>query len=250
MINKKYCYLLTLFLITLSLYSCSSGPEFKFSENETFQKKFGEEIKKIKKDRTQSSPETSNKNNLDPTDSSNLFVPISQSETGQDKSNSFDYVDISHMGSKQPKPHFPNYETYQQGIANNPSNNLSPRIFEISYTTYLNPPFDESSREFDFIEIPETDSFGVKSSASYKNYTLVPIDSIQNAIKTINLSKTDEDIDFSKKMIVEKKALLRHKKLDRFQEKNQYIKFFQDQSSQASNGALENDLINPNTKKN
>ena len=250
MIYKKYCYLLTLLSINASLPSCSSSPEFKFSENETFQRKFGYQIEKIKRERTQSLPEKSSKNNLDPTQSSNLFVPISQSDMGQDKSNSFDYVDISHIGSKQPQQHFPNYETYQQGIANNPDKDLSPRIFEISYNTYLNPPFDESSQEFDFIEIPETDSFGVKSSASYKNYTLVPLNSIQNAINTINLSKTVEDVEFSKKMIVEKKALLRRKKLDRFQEKNQYVKFFQDQSNQASNKATENDLINPNTKKN
>lgn len=241
--QKKYRWLF--FLLILICSSCSNHQEFNFSDNSNFEKKFGNQVELINSERNfQQNSSSNNSDTLDPTNAVNLNIPIFQNENNDDKSNSFNYVDISHFGMAQPRQYFPNYETYQQGARNNPNSNLSPRIFEISYNTYLNQPFDESGKDFDMIDIPEIDSYGVRSSSNNKNYNLVPIKSLQNAVKTINDSKTIDDIEFSKKIIVEKKVLLRRKKLDRFQEKNQYVKFFQDSSSQAKFDSNEDDLLN------
>lgn len=252
---KRYCCLLFLLITTITT-SCSRptpSPELNFSQNDVFEKKFGNEIAKIKNERKLQEANAQNGDPLNPKNANNFFSPNFQYDNSQDKSNSFNYVDISYLGSQQPKQHFPDYETYQQGATSMPNNGLSPRVFEISYNTYLNPPFSNSGEEFDVIDIPEVDSFGVRSSSNNKNYTLVPIESVRNAVKTINDSKTLEDMEFSKKIIAEKKVLLRRKKLDRYQEKNQYVKFFQNSAVQANNQTKDDPLdlnFDSNSKKN
>ena len=81
------------------------------------------------------------------------------------------------------------------------------------------------------------DSFGVKSSSGNKNYTLVPIQSLQEAVKIINQTRSEEDIEFSKRLIVVKKSLLRKKNISRYEEGNSYVKFFE-QTTEANNNNL------------
>jgi hypothetical protein len=204
-------------LLLINLTSC----QLFFDQsplNKKFKDRYSAEIEKINKSRNmQASPKE---------DLEKLLTPSSQTDNDSDGANSFDYVGISHFGSNQ-KKYFPDYETYEQGKFSNPSDQFSPKIFEIGYNTYLNQPFTKNGVEFDFIEIPESDSFGIKSSPDNKNYTLIPIRSLQDSIDIMNKSKTAEDIEFSKKLITDKKFLIRKKNLERYNENDEYVKFFE-----------------------
>jgi hypothetical protein len=221
-------------LLIINLTSCQLI--FKeTSHNKKFEDQYSDDIEKIKQSRN---AQTSPKEDLE-----KLLTPTLQNDTNLDGSNSFDYVGMSHFGSNQ-KKYFPDYETYEQGKFSNPSDQFSPKIFEISYNTYLNQPFTRSGVEFDFIEIPESDSFGIKSSSTNKNYTLIPMRSLQDSIEIINKSKTAEDIEFSKKLIVDKKFLIRKKNLERFNENDEYVKFFE-KSLDSKNVNVASQNLNP-----
>jgi hypothetical protein len=229
--------------IILFLTSCLRPDDQNFFAgdeiNKNFEKKFGSQIEEIKMGRAIEEVDQDSEvfNSKDP---KNLFSPEGQFTNGDNISNSFDYVDKSYFGSPQPKQFFPSYETYQQGISNNPNQGLSPKIFEISYNVFLNPPFNILGEEFDYIDIPKVDAFGVKSSSYNKNYTLIPIRSLEKAIAQINKSKTPEDIEFSKKIIAERKAIIRNKKQNNFQEKNQFVRYYE--SSIIDNKKSSNDI--------
>ena len=227
--SRIYFTIYLLIFITLSSCAEMVRSDVKFSNNDVFEEKYRDEILKINADR----------NYQERPDLKTYFKPSEQDLSHIDNVNSFDYVGISNFDTEQPKKIFPNFETYELGINRNPNSALSPRIFEISYNTTLNPPFNRNGEEFDFIDIPEKDSYGVKSASNDKNYTLVPLQSIYYAINQINNSRTSEDIEFSKKIILEKKLLLRKKKLQKFQEKSQYAKLFED-------SYLKNDKISKN----
>jgi hypothetical protein len=214
---KKIYYKIYFSLLIINLTSCQLI--FKEpSHNKKFEDQYSNDIEKINKSRNmQATPEE---------DLEKLLTPTLQNDTNSDGANSFDYVGISHFGSNQ-KKYFPDNETYEHGKFSNPSDQFSPKIFEIGYNTYLNQPFTKSGVEFDFIEIPESDSFGIKSSPDNKNYTLIPIRSLQDSIDIMNKSKTAEDIEFSKKLIVDKKSLIRKKNLERYNENDEYVKFFE-----------------------
>jgi len=225
--------IISIFIFVSLNYSCATPKDVNFFSgdeiNENFQKKFGNKIQAIKDDRSLNQP--AEKQNI-ATDVNNFISPESQFDTGDNISNSFDYVDISYLGSPNPKQFFPSYETYQQGFLNNPDQQLSPKIFEISYNTFVNPPFNNLGEEFDYINIPTVDAFGVRSSSANKNYTLVPIKSLETAISQINNSRSNEDIEFTKKIIAERKFLIRNKKLNKYQEKNQFVRYYDSASSQ------------------
>lgn len=221
-------------LLIINLTSCQLIFK-KPSLNKKFEDQYSNAIEKINKSRN---AQATSKEELE-----KLLTPTLQDNNDSDGANSFDYVGMSHFGSNQ-KKYFPDYETYEQGKFSNPSDQFSPKIFEISYNTYLNQPFTKSGVEFDFIEIPESDSFGIKSSPANKNYTLIPIRSLQDSIDIMNKSKTAEDIEFSKKLIVNKKLLIRKKNLERYNENDEYVKFFEKSiDSKSINVASQN--INP-----
>ena len=222
-------------LLIINLTSCQLI--FKEpSHNKKFEDQYSNDIEKINQSR--------NAQKLPEEDLTKLLTPTLQNDTGVDGSNSFDYVGMSHFGSTQ-KKYFPDFETYEQGKFSNPSDQFSPKIFEIGYNTYLNQPFTKSGVEFDFIEIPESDSFGIKSSPANKNYTLIPIRSLQDSIDTINKSKTAEDIEFSKKLIADKKFLIRKKNLERYNENDEYVKFFEKSINDPKNINVASQNINP-----
>lgn len=224
---------LSIFLV-LNLGSCSQDLS-NFSTNEVFESRYKSEANKINKERMMD-----DKNNkisflgvdsgYDFKNSSNFQTPEGQDLPSKTLANKYNYIDISYLGSKNAQ-YFPDIETYQHGIKNNPDSGLDPNIFEISYNTYLNKPFNNVGEDFDKIYIPIVDGHGVKSSALDKNYNLVPIASLQNAVKNIIESRSEDDLEISRKLIAEKKVLLRKKQLEFYKEKNEYIKFFENNLS-------------------
>lgn len=222
------------FFLALNLGSCSQDLS-NFSTNDVFESRYKTEANRINKERI---VDDKNSNfgflgidsGYDFKNPSNFQTPEAQDLPAKILANKYNYVDISYLGSKNVQ-YFPDIETYQQGIKNNPDSGLDPNVFEISYNTYLNKPFNNIGEDFDKIYIPILDGHGVKSSASDKNYNLVPIASLQNAVKNIIESRSDDDLEISRKIIAEKKGLLRKKQLEFYKEKNEYIKFFENNLS-------------------
>lgn len=222
------------FVLVLNLASCSNNLS-NFSSNDLFEARFKSDTDKINKIRTLNEEKSvfgflGSDSNIDYKNPSNFQTPDRQNLPSKTLANKYNYVDISYLGSKNAQ-HFPDLETYQQGIANNPDSGLDPNVFEISYSTYLNKPFNNLGEDFDKINIPIQDGYGIKSSASDKNYNLVPIASLQNAIKTIIESRSQVDLEITRKLIVERKNLLRKKQLEYYKEKNDYVKFFENNLS-------------------
>lgn len=211
---------------------------FNDKKNSRFEKIYSKEVEKINRERELKNEDNAkNFNDI-------LTTPSQQDQVTSNDSNSFDYVDISYIGAKKQEKYYPDFETYEFGKNSQPSNAFSPKIFEIGYNTYLNKPFSVSGVEFDYIDIPELDSFGVRSSSGNKNYTLVPIQSLQEAIKVINQARTEEDIEFSKKLIVDKKNLLRKKNSLRNNDDKDYAKFFEKSSEVNNINVAKEEFIN------
>jgi hypothetical protein len=224
--NKIIKLIITIILFIFS-FSCQQNNGKKFNSNADFERKYKKEVNQINKGRIiKDSKKTSEFEKLNPSNIDNLLTPELQNKNSSNIANSFSYVDISKIGiNNAENQYFPNYETYERNINNGPKNQFSPKIFEINYNTSLNLPFNQIGAEFDYINIPDYDKSGIESSSKDKKYTLIPILSLQNAIKILKDSRNDEDLEFSKKIIVEKKSLDRKKNLEQYQEKNEYLDF-------------------------
>lgn len=220
--------------LALNLVSCSNDLS-NFSTNDVFESRYKSEANKINKQRTMQEDRgvlgfLGMDSGFDYKNPTNFHTPDGQNSPSKTLANKYNYIDISYLGSRNVQ-YFPDLETYQQGISNNPDSGLDPNVFEIAYNTYLNKPFNNLGEDFDKIYIPIQDGHGVKSSASDKNYNLVPIASLQNAVRTIINSRSQDDLEISRKLIAERKNLLRKKQLEYYKEKNEYIKFFENNLS-------------------
>lgn len=186
--------------------------------NQYFQKKYGEQVNKIKAERTPSKEMQKD-----------LLVPqaFGQYESGAaadpslPNSEYYAYVDVSKFGEKFPQKYLPDGEAYEQNRARSPSNSLPPDVFEVSYNIGIHPPFRKVGAEFDGINIPESDIYGVKTKALEKPYLLVGNNSLQKNIDHIEAARTAEDVEFSEILMKEQKQLRR---------KGKMIKIFGDDS--------------------
>lgn len=208
--QKFYTILITISSLLFLLPSCSK----QLNINETFEKKYGKEIEKIKVERAQA------KESKQQVTSS--MAPTAE-EVARDivaESDYYPYVDVSKFGEKTPQNYLPNAESYEQTKANNPANSLPANMFEITYNTTLHPPFRKNDDAFDAIKIPPSDVYGVKTAMSEKAYLLAGNDVVQKTIDQINAEKTREDIEISHILIKEQKQLRRQEKMEKMFGKN------------------------------
>lgn len=201
-------FLLKLLLPTFcfaGIFACSSPQNI----NETFEQKFGKQVEKIKAERT---PPKSSKNEITSSPAPVLNDLYDSDSSGQNK-NYYAYVDVTKFDEKIPQHYFPNGESYEQEVVKNPSNSLPQNMFDVSYNTVLYPPFRRIGAEFDRIEIPEKDAYGVKTAMSEKSYLLAGNDSLQKNIDQIISEKNSDEIEFSETLIREQKQLKRKEKM-------------------------------------
>lgn len=192
-------------ILLFFLFSCSSSADL-YQSNEKFIKKYEEEVQKINEQRK---PQEETKKEV-----IILTPPTTQEVTEElaSKVEYYPYVDIAQLGDAPKQSTIPNRETYEQ-VGATTAASLPASIFEINYNLALYPPFHKPSAEFDAINVPEYDAFGVPTALSNKSYLLVGNDVLQSAVDSINSQKTKSNIEISKMLIAEKKKMQRQDKI-------------------------------------
>lgn len=206
-LKKNQKKTLKLFFILFALCSASCSP--KNTLNSAFQKKYGKEVKKIADSRVP--PKTSQKKDdkLDFASPQDEYMK-QQSPISSDYEQYYASVDPDEYASTPPRNFLPNGEVYEQ--AKSAPESLPKNIFNISYRTALSPAFRKSGVDFDLINIPPQDSYGVITAMSEKEYFLVGNNSLQKNIDYINKSRSSEDVEMSKILIKEQRQLRRKQK--------------------------------------
>lgn len=191
-INFKLKNLLIVLIAATFIFSCNKNNKY----NASFEKKYKNQVDFINEERKSPLIE----NNLQ----ENKVVNVVEKDYIQ-------YVDINQFDVPL-KEYLPNREVYDNLSRANPSNSLPKNIFELSYNLGTHVPFSTKGQEFDLIEIPANDSYGIATNGSEKEYLLASIESVQESIDLINSQRSESDIAISKSIIAETKDLIRKNK--------------------------------------
>lgn len=193
-------------LASLPLFACSSPQQ---EVNKLFEQKYGEEIRNVKKQRAAASRDPEQQGVM-------IFsTPPSAEDVAKEKiaNGYYPYADITKFGEKAPQNYAPNGEVYQQSQKSDPANSLPPDMFYVTYKTDLHQPFRRVGTEFDSIQIPQEDIYGVKTEMSLKAYLLAGNNALQRNIDEINNARTKEDFEISETLIKEQKQLKQKEKM-------------------------------------
>ncbi|MBM5783120.1 MAG: hypothetical protein FJ368_06870 [Pelagibacterales bacterium] len=213
-IKILFCGKLWLFLLCL----CSSSCEKKNVINEAFKEKYGQEIERIKNDRTPTQDvKIGTKYNFE----SPTFENTTKASENRvvDPEQQYANVDVQEYSEVKPKQFFPDSNVYVEGKA---SQALPDNIFDLSYNTTLSPPFRPVKSAFDLVQIPSYDYYGVRTALEEKQYTIVGNNYLQKNIDEIGATRSKEDIEISKILIAEQKKLKRQYRMEKiFGQKDQ-----------------------------
>lgn len=196
------------FVLFLSCFSCSKNT---VSVNSVFEKKYGEEVEKLRASRTPP------KDSVDKNVKLNFALPTAEdgnSYNNIEKSNYEQYyanVDPEEYNSIKPKEFLPDSASYEQ--AKLTPENLPKNMFELNYSTAISPPFKRSGIDFDLINIPNQDFYGIKTAMTTKEYLLVGNDSLQKDIDYINENKSSKEIEMTKILVKEQREIRRNNKM-------------------------------------
>ena len=192
-----------LFFLLILMSSCTGNIA---SINDMFVKKYGQKVKEINQERILPKSITKEVISSAPPTRQEVSDYIASQEKYQG------YVPIYHVGEYVPKQYLPNHTTIDELSRNNPANNVPPDIFEVRYSSINNPPFSNSGAEFDMVMVPSYDAYGNKSIVSEKKYLLIANNEIQNVVTKINEKRSEDDLEFSKILIKEKKQKIKQRK--------------------------------------
>ncbi len=195
-----------LLLLCLCLFSCKK----KNLINEAFKEKYGQEIERIKNDRTPTQDvKIGTKYNFE---SSSFENTTKASERVVDLEQQYANVDVQEYSEVKPKQFFPNSNVYAEGKS---AQSLPDNIFDLSYNTTLSPPFKPVKSAFDLVQIPSYDYYGVRTSLEEKQYGITGNNYLQKNIDEINAKRSKEDIEISKILIEEQKKLKRQFRMEK-----------------------------------
>lgn len=190
-----------LILLLFSLASCASNPPNLGIPGNIFWKKYGKEIEVIKEERRPIKKEKTEKIDLLPPTRGEIIKSTAE------KVEYYPYVDIAQLGDKPKNTPLPNRETYEKSNAIIPPGSVLKNIFVVRYNLALHPPFHRIGAEFDEINIPKSDAFGVATELAGKTYLLVGNSSLQRAIDLVNSQKDLTDIEVSRMLVREKRNI-------------------------------------------
>lgn len=191
-------------LLLLALSSCISTPE---SINDAFVKKYSKRVKEINQERVLSAQQRNEVVSSSAPSQEQISDFISSQEKYQG------YVPVYQVGEYVPRQFFPDRSTVDQLANNNPANSVPTDIFEIKYNLANHPPYTYTGAQFDLIEVPNSDAYGNTSISNNKQYVMIDNSDIQNSINKINSDRSEENLEFSKILIAEKKNQIKQKRV-------------------------------------
>lgn len=195
---KKSKFIVFLF-IAISVFSCKK----QTNPNEIFNQKYGAQIKA-------KSSNIKEKQSIDYKNSPQIpFEPVTQQEVFLENIRRqvqyYQYHDVNKFGQQLSNGSYINYGT-QPFVPNGPQA-FSPDIFDIVYEPRYYKTFTYQGARFDQIRIPIRDKYGVDTSLARKEYLMSGNNALQNSIDLVRKNRTKEDVENSKIIIKEQKAL-------------------------------------------
>lgn len=85
-----------------------------------------------------------------------------------------------------------------------PMEKLPEDIFDLTYSTQQLPPFVALGSEFDMIEVPSHDYYGINTGMKEKSYMIVGNLDLQKDVDQINNNRSETDIEISETLIKER----------------------------------------------
>ena len=209
LLKNLFSKVFLLLFCALLFQSCKSAPDV----NESFQRKFGEEVKRVKITRTPVAEK-----DLEKLSFSQEIAKPDWRDLDSGSSEYYANVEAKDYKGTRMQKFLPDNDDYAR--ARSSPSNLPNDIFDITYNTTISPPFSKSGAEFDNINIPLFDAYGVKTEMSEKEYLFAGNDSLQKNIDQINSQKDQQDAEISEILIKEKRELRRRDKVIKIFGKN------------------------------
>lgn len=207
-----------LLFMLIALQSCSSSTNHD-DANLEFERRFGGDVSKI--NALRSPPPRQSAANFDenfvakkPKNNNDRFAgPDELLGVAGAQRYSSAAVDTAKFSLKQEENFSPDQQTLAAGNASDQKNKLPDDMFDLTYNLGVHPPFVVSGIEFDKIEIPERDYYGIASTLNDKRYLLAGNQILQKNIDDLIQSQNKEDISISEILIKEQKQLKKQQKL-------------------------------------
>lgn len=201
------------FLILLStiilLSSCSN---LERDANEKFMAQFESEVARIRSERSVPMEERPQQ--------------LQQAKMGEDWRNASDVlgitgtykyksaeVDTSGLRVRTYEEYLPNQAVFEEGLKSNFRPKLPDDMFEIYYVKNY-PQFKNPGIEFDLIQVPQKDVYGIRTDLGDKEYLLVGNNAIQQNVDLIRGYHTKENNEIAKTLIKEQRARKRQKRIN------------------------------------
>lgn len=185
--SKKLC--VPLFGVLFVACSSEKLPD----SNKTFNEKYAVEVQKIKAVRVEQISSKSQER-------MNFNAPLDQ--------------DLSrYTNNNVTVPEYYTTRQFANQVLNDPGFNSQIEMFENSYNPSIRTPFRKIGAEFDAIDIPSKDAYGVNSGMSDKEYLLVSRKLLQKNVDQINVERSGNDIKNSEILIEEGREIKRKERM-------------------------------------
>ncbi len=203
--------ILSILFIFITLSSCAPNQDPDYM-NAKFRETYSDQVEKILKDkdiqrRSFDTTSTTKQHNFNTDPKFKLYSQPSQIFSNDAPSNPNPIFETHKLYLKQPKPHYPTAQTYQEGLKNSAQYKIPDDIFDIKYNTSNHPPFQITGIDFDIIVVPQKDAFGVSSSLNEKQYPIVGNNYVTRNVNSIMRNRSEEDIEFTEELITQQKLI-------------------------------------------
>lgn len=214
--------------------SCSPSHSVDSKANQSFREKYGKEIKRLNANRTVPKQQAQSLKNFAPTLPEETRYEVGGYNT--DVEQSYANVDADEYLDSKARQFFPD----ASNLAAKKNQQFPDDVFVMTYNTNLNSQFIKYGAEFDYINVPPYDVYGVRTKMSDKEYLLVGNNSLQKNIDQINNSRSASDVNISEILIKEQRQLKR---------KRRVLKTFGDNALEFSDSVKEKNIEEKNMKK-
>lgn len=214
--------LLTMTILILALTSCYNPLRNSNTDkvNASFEETFGDNVEQIKEMRAEPTIEKPDfsvrrlDQPLPPRQISSYANPAEVLGVNGASRYFSAEVDTSKLKLTYPEGTIPDGQTFMEGQRFMNQSRFSDEIFEMKYNTDPQGPFVVRGAEFDAIQIPEQDFYGIGSSLKGKQYMLVGNRVLQRKIDKLRLNKAPYDDEIAEILVKEQSQRKKDKRVN------------------------------------